>query len=187
MSLKSADDVIIGQRYAKAFFSVCASEQEINEFLAFGKLFVHDALFSKMLHLTKGNNNKNAGNTLVKWVNDFSATLKLSPKITNFLKLIAFKKRFACLPYIVKSVEMIANQKAGRDFVTLVTFAPLSEIELAKITQEIKKITHIEPILDIVINPEILGGYIIRTRSVIIDNSLRKNIEKLHIMMKGVA
>jgi F-type H+-transporting ATPase subunit delta len=186
VSLKSADDVVIGHRYARAFLSAHVSEQEITEFLEIGKLCVNDVLFSKMLHVTKGNKSLQKNN--VEWVHSFAVTLKLSQKTTDFLKLIAFKKRMAYLPSIVKAVEAIINQKAGRDCVTLVLFAPLSDEELAVMTQKIKKMLHIEPIINIVIKPEILGGYIIRTQSVIIDNSLRKNIEKLHtIMMKGVA
>lgn len=186
MSLKSADDVVVGHRYARAFLSATVSEQEITEFLEVGKLCVNDVLFSKMLHATIGN--KKLQKNTVEWVHRFAAQLKLSQKTTDFLKLIALKKRMAYLPSIVKAVDALINKKAGRDFVTLVLFAPLSDTELALITEKIKKMLHIDPILDIVINPDILGGYIIRTQSVIIDNSLRKNIKKLHtIMMKGVA
>ena len=187
MSLKTANEITVGQRYAKAFFAASTTQQEINEFLEIGMLLVNDISFLPVLNLAKGNSGYADKKNLVEWIRSFSLRLQLSQKVTNFLMLIAFKKRFHYLSAITKAVEHRANQKAGRDFVTLVLFAPISDTELKKLTQEIKNLTHIEPILNIVINPEILGGYIIRTRLVVIDNSLKKKIEKLHNVMKGVA
>jgi F-type H+-transporting ATPase subunit delta len=186
VSLKSANEAVIGQRYAKAFFSTGVLEHEVNEFLEIGKLFVGDALFVPMLNASKGKLSKDKKN-LAEWIRSFSATLKLSQKVTYFLMVIALKKRLGYLVAILKAVEDIANKKVGRDFVTLRVFSPLSNDTLAELTQEIKRVTKIEPILDIVIDPSILGGYVIHTRSIVIDNSLKKRIEKLHNIMKGVA
>ncbi len=187
MSLKSANEVIIGQRYAKAFFSANVSQQDINQFLDAGQLLANDASFFPMLKIAKGKSLNEHQKSHVEWIRSFSAILNLSQKVTNFLMLIAFKKRLPYLSSIVKAVQNIANNKAGCDYVTLILVAPVSDTELKQITQEIRNIIHIEPILNIVINPELLGGYIIQTRSVVIDNSLKKKIEKLHNVMKGVA
>ena len=185
MSRKTANVTLIGQRYAKAFFSANVTAQEINEFLEVGTLLVQDPLFAKMLDAQKSQTSLQENTQ--EWVSSFSATLKLSQKVTNFLKLIVLKNRFAYLSHIVKAITTQTHLQAGRDFVTLTLFKAQSDAEIADITDQIKKIIKIDPILNIVIDPTILGGYIIRARSILIDNSLKKRIEKLHNVMKGVA
>jgi F-type H+-transporting ATPase subunit delta len=188
VSLKSANEVIIGQRYANAFFSANVSQQDINQFLDVGGLLANDASFLPMLKIAKGKSLNGHQKTHIEWIRSFSAILNLSQKVTNFLMLIALKKRLPYLSAIVKAVQHIANKKSGCDYVTLVVVEPISDIKQKQIIQENKNRINIdEPILNIVINPELLGGYIIKTRSVVVDNSLKKQIEKLHNVMKGVA
>ena len=186
MSLKFANEAVIGQRYAKAFFNTGVQEHEVNEFLEVANLLINNSLFVPMLNAGKGKLGKDKEN-LVEWVRSFSATLKLSQKVTYFLMVIVLKKRLGYLGAILNAVSENVNKRLGRDFVTLRVFSSLSDDALAEITEEIKRVTKIEPILDIVIDPSILGGYVIHTRSIVIDNSLKKRIEKLHNIMKGVA
>lgn len=186
MSQKSVNRVIIGQRYAKAFFTSGVSQQEIDEFLDVGKSIVNDNLFLKMLNVSKVKHNK-LHSSDVEWFKEVCKKLNLSQKVSNFLMLIALKKRLPCLEAIVSAIQDVAYKKSGQDFATLILATPATDAEIASITKEIKKITSIEPILNIIVNSDIIGGYVVRTRSLVIDNSLKKRIEKLHNIMKGVA
>jgi ATP synthase F1 delta subunit len=177
---------VIGQRYAKAFCNAGISEQEMNEFLEVGKLLVNDILFLRLLSVSRGKISKDKKSNL-DWIRNFAIQLKLSQKVTHFLMVIAFKNRLAYLGAIVKAVVDIANKNAGREFVVLKSATALTGSELEVIKQEIRTIIKCEPILEIVIDPRLLGGYVIRTESIMIDNSLKKRIEKLHHTMKGVA
>jgi ATP synthase F1 delta subunit len=186
VSLKSDNENVIAKRYAKAFCGAGISEQQMNEFLDVANLLVSDVLFLRLLSVSKGKTSKDKKNT-TEWMRDLTMQLKLSQKVSHFLMLIAFKNRLIYLNAIVKAVQDIVNQKADRDFVTLRSAKPLTDADLENIKQEIKSRINFEPILDIVIDPKLLDGYVVRTRSIMIDNSLKKRIEKLHNTMKGVA
>lgn len=175
----------IGKTYAKAFLAAQITDQDVRAFLDISRLLTSNPLFARMLSVCKHHNG--CKNSESKWIEDIAVQASASQKIVNFFKLIVLKGRLDCLDNIVSAVEELSNQKAGRGEVTLILFQTASEAELTQITQEIKQMTKIDPILNIVIDPEILGGYIIRTKSIIVDNSLRKRLEKLHNVMKGVA
>lgn len=185
MSGKSTNKAIIGRSYAKAFFSAQVTEQDVSTFLEFSKALANDPLFAELLATLK--NSKNCKKDNASWIEGIAKQFKLSQKSINFLKLIIVKGRFEFLINICDEIENISNQKAGYDFVTLRIHEDLPDAQIEKIKQDIKKIMKIDPILKIIIEPSLLGGYIIQTKTIIVDNSLKKRLEKLHNVMKGVA
>jgi F-type H+-transporting ATPase subunit delta len=183
VSHKSDNQYVIGQRYAKAFCHAGVSDQEINQFLEVGTLLSRDSLFLPALNASRGKSPE--GN--LEWVRSFSKKLDLLPKVSNFLALIALKNRLNSLGVIVSTIQDSVNAKQGRDFATVISAKPLSDAEIEAVKTEIKTLLNFEPILEIKTDPKLLGGYVVRTRSVLIDNSLKSRIEKLHNTMKGVA
>jgi F-type H+-transporting ATPase subunit delta len=185
VSCKATNANLIGLRYAKALLHVQANEQEINQFLEVSALLIQDPLFKRILDIQK--TNANFYQSMQEWMKSVTQKLGLFPKVKNFLILIVVKNRLGYLQAISNSLKELINIKAGREIVNLKLFEPASDIEIEDIKNNIKRILKIEPILNVIIDSSIMGGFIIQTKSVIIDNSLKNRIKKIHNVMKGVA
>lgn|GEM_PF-6677054 len=184
MSFKSSNAALIGQRYAKAFLASKATEQEIDIFLELSSLLVKDDAFLKFLEIQKFNKAQNSANSII---NELSEKFQLPKKVKNFLMLISKKKRLSYLEDVKNALVLLINARNNQELVTLTLHEQVDEKEIEAMKKSIEVYLKVKPILDVVIDASILGGYVVKTPTTIIDNSVKKRIEKLHNVMKGVA
>ena len=121
----------------------------------------------------------------IKIVEDLSAKLGLSQNMLNTLKLLAENNKLNFLPEICRQYIRIYQEKHNIAEIEVTTVVPLTETQNKKLQEKLKAIFNKEIIIDYIINPNIIGGLIIRYGTNFIDNSIQQKLNALEQLMKG--
>ncbi len=111
--------------------------------------------------------------------------LKLAPLTQQFLGVLAHNRRLAALPQIVSAFAGIAAAARGELNATVTSAHPLSAAQVSAIAAKLKAREGKDVKLTATVDPEILGGLIVRIGSTQIDSSIRTRLNTLANAMKG--
>ena len=111
--------------------------------------------------------------------------LKVSPLTQQFLGVLAHNRRLSALPQIVSAFAGIAAASRGELNATVTSAHPLSDTQVSAIAAKLKAREGKDVKLTATVDPEILGGLIVRIGSTQIDSSIRTRLNTLANAMKG--
>ncbi len=114
-----------------------------------------------------------------------AASLGLDPLTTNFLGVLAKNRRLASLPAIIADFNKLAAAQRGEVTAQVTSAHPLSDDQVVALKAKLRAGLGADAALDLRVDPEILGGLIVRTGSRLIDSSLRTKLDTLATAMKG--
>jgi F-type H+-transporting ATPase subunit delta len=103
----------------------------------------------------------------------------------NVLCLLAQKGRLYLLPEIARQYGQLVDAYHGREQVTLVSATPLDEGEQKRISGLLRQIVQKEVVLDSRVEPDILGGLVIRIGDRLIDGSVKGRLLVLRRQLVG--
>ncbi len=112
-------------------------------------------------------------------VRELAARLEVGPLVTNFLCLLLDKRKLARLPEIARIYRELVDRAAGRIEAQLVAAAALDGDLPARIADELSKWTGKQVRLKTKVDPELIGGVVARIDGLVLDGSLRTQIEEL--------
>ncbi|HEY0266089.1 MAG TPA: F0F1 ATP synthase subunit delta [Rhizomicrobium sp.] len=104
---------------------------------------------------------------------------------TNFVLLLAAKRRLFALSGIIRAYESLVAQSRGETEAEIASARALSDAELAQIKAALKSKLGKEPRLHTKVDPSLLGGLVVKVGSRMIDSSLRTKLDGLRAAMKG--
>ncbi len=104
---------------------------------------------------------------------------KVSGDLVNFLKIVATKRRFDCLGAIAASTRRMQDEMAGRVQATLTTAETVDESVCIKISDRLSKVLGKQVILAPVVDPEIIGGMVIRVGDTVYDASVANQLKQV--------
>ena len=104
---------------------------------------------------------------------------RCSEFFANFLKVVARHDRLDLLPQIYRESERQFEVKSGKRRVQVQTAVALSAESQAKVAESLKRQFGFEPVLEIEVNPSLLGGLIVRVGDTVYDSSLRTRLKQL--------
>jgi len=171
------DDILAAQRYSKAIFSILDSKN-IDTILADIKLM--RASLQEEVQLTKDINSY-----LLPLDKRMNIALEIADKFTNsdlwrnLFKILIKKHRFNILLVILADLENKILDDKNQIKVKLTVSRNLKKSVLENISEKLKSIINKDIILDVNIDPAILGGFIASTNSLLIDGSIKHNLVKL--------
>lgn len=111
--------------------------------------------------------------------------LKLSQLTTNFLGVLALNRRLAKLPEVVRAFAAIAAAARGEISAEITSAHPLSDAQLKALAEKLKAREGKDVKLSASVDPDILGGLVVRIGSTQIDSSIRTRLNTLAQAMKG--
>lgn len=111
--------------------------------------------------------------------------LSLSGLTRNFLGVLAHNRRLAALPDVVRAFSAIAAAQRGEVTAQVTSAHPLSDAQLKALTEKLKAREGKDIKLTASVDPEILGGLVVRVGSRQIDSSIRTRLNSLAQTMKG--
>jgi F-type H+-transporting ATPase subunit delta len=111
--------------------------------------------------------------------------LKVSPLTAKFLGVLAANRRLAALPDVVRAFAAIAAAARGEVKAEVTSAHPLSPAQLKTLGDKLKAREGKDVKLTATVDPEILGGLIVRIGSTQIDSSIRTRLNTLAHAMKG--
>ena len=111
--------------------------------------------------------------------------LKLSPLTQNFLGVLAGNRRLGALPDVVRAFAAIAAAARGEVTAEVTSAHPLSATQLKELGQRLKAREGKDVSIRASVDPDLLGGLVVRIGSTQIDSSIRTRLNTLANAMKG--
>ena len=114
-----------------------------------------------------------------------SDKLKLSKPAANLLKILIENHRVDDLGLILNQFKEYYNKKQNIADVTVETVTELSAAQDEKLKQKLSVLFNKDVVVNYHLNPQILGGLIIKCGTVLIDSSVKHRLDSLEQLMKG--
>jgi F-type H+-transporting ATPase subunit delta len=103
----------------------------------------------------------------------------------NFLGVLADNRRLAALPDVIRAFATIAAAHRGEVTAEVTSAHPLDDSQLAALAAKLKERDGRDVKLRTQVDPEILGGLIVKIGSQMIDSSIRTRLNSLAQAMKA--
>ncbi len=111
--------------------------------------------------------------------------LDLDPITTNFLGVLARNGRKNQLRAVIRAFRRLAAEHRGEATAEVVTARPLNDDQLASLKAQLRARAGRDVTIDATVDPDILGGIVVKLGSQQIDASIRTKLNRLASAMKG--
>ncbi|WP_457573493.1 ATP synthase F1 subunit delta [Desulfolithobacter sp.] len=175
---------ILARRYTKALFSLGKEQGKAEEYA--GKLSEIAMMFEEV---------EEVADALTNPLYPLEARQKVMAKIaesagadailTRFLDLLVEKKRAGILPDIALEMKEMVDREQGISHGSLVSAIELDASLLEKIQATLEKITGTKVILETQVDPSIIGGIIAKVGDLVLDGSIKTQLNGLKESIKG--
>ncbi len=167
----------IAKRYAKAVFELAVENRDVEaietDFRSISAMLDQEDAFKAFLENPLINEHKKYG--IVKEM--FKD--RLEPLTYNFLLLVTEKKRIDLLPAIIDVFYRLVLNYRNTVEGELVSAVALNETQVGKIKTNIETMIGKSVLLKEDVDTSIIGGFVVRVEDLVIDNSIRYQLEKL--------
>jgi F-type H+-transporting ATPase subunit delta len=103
----------------------------------------------------------------------------------NFFGVLAENRRLGQLPAIVRAFRQLASRHRGETAAEVTSARPLSEEQVHELKHQLRTRVGREVSVDLAVDPDLLGGLVVRIGSQMIDSSIRTRLNALASAMKG--
>jgi F-type H+-transporting ATPase subunit delta len=107
------------------------------------------------------------------------------PLLHNFLQLLLARNRLQHLTVISTHYDRMANELLGRVTAQVTTAVALDARQRQAVQRKIAQMTQKDVVLEAHVDPEILGGLIVRVDNVVLDGSLQGQLTRLRKELVG--
>lgn len=112
---------------------------------------------------------------------------QLSELTRKFVGLVAANGRARDLPAMASAYLAELASRRGETTATVTSAVPLSAEQLNQLTTTLRGMLGAKVAIDARVEPEILGGLVVKVGSRLFDSSIRSKLARLQLAMKGVA
>jgi len=104
---------------------------------------------------------------------------------TNFLGVLARNGRKSQLRPVIQAFKRLAADHRGETTADVITARPLKDDQIAALKQQLRARAGREVTIDAEVDPNILGGIVVKLGSQMVDASIRTKLNRLAQAMKG--
>ena len=117
--------------------------------------------------------------TLIADVVKQAAPAAPADKLTNLLRLLEENGRLTALPAISAAFDALKAETENRVEVTLIAASAVDDAQQASIVEALKKRFGSDVTLTFELDPELIGGALLKADDLVIDGSVRAGLNKL--------
>ncbi len=110
----------------------------------------------------------------------------LGELVRNTLGVLAERRRLSALPAIARAYRTKLAELRGEATAELVSAAPLEAADLAALEAALARFAGRKVRLETRVDPALLAGLVVRVGSRMVDASLRRRLQQLEQVMKGI-
>jgi len=111
----------------------------------------------------------------------------ISGLTANFVKLIARNRRLFAATDIMKAFRALLARERGEVSADVTSAHPLTPEQMQLLSDTLKTSIGKNVRIDTRVDPNLLGGLVVKVGSRMIDSSLRTKLNNLKVVMKGIA
>jgi F-type H+-transporting ATPase subunit delta len=112
--------------------------------------------------------------------------MRLGATVSNFVRLVAQKRRLFAIPGMIRAYEAMLAEKKGIVPAEVTVAEPMPEAMLADLKAALTKSAGKQIALAVKINPDIIGGMVVKLGHRMIDASLKTKLNALRVAMREV-
>ena len=183
-SLGGGVQASLGGRYALALFELAENGKALDQ-VEQSLAAVRDALDQSGDFRELTTSPLIARGAAVKAVLATADQLGVDPTTRSFLGVLAENRRLAALPEITRAFRQLAARHRGEATAEVTSAHPLSGEQVDELKQQLRLRLGREVSVDLAVDPELLGGLVVRIGSQMIDSSIRTRLNALASAMKG--
>lgn len=109
---------------------------------------------------------------------------KCSSFTRNTLCVLARNQRLDVLPHIVQRCRQLREQQSGRKTIQVTSAVPLSDEQRRSVEQRLSELLSMQAAVELVVDPQLLGGLKVRVGDTVYDSSLRSRLNQLSHQMR---
>ena len=109
----------------------------------------------------------------------------LSALTRNFVGLVTRKRRLHELPAMIRAYRSLLAQHRGEVTADVISAHPLDDGQMGALRERLRQALGREPRIAARVDPDLLGGLVVRVGSRMIDSSLRTKLTRIQIAMKS--
>ena len=182
----SQSDVITGEapkRYAQALLELAEDAKSL-------KTVEKDVKTLKGIFAKSGDMTEMANSPVISLDDKVSALTaiakkaKLNALTTQFVGTVAKNRRAADIPAILASFEDMVARRKGSQVAKVTSAQKLTAAQLTSLKSNLKKSLGRPVDVETSVDPDLLGGFIVRIGSRLYDSSLKTKLEDLKIALK---
>lgn len=181
--MKKTSKIQIARNYAAALYNAASETGQFDE--VFKDCALLSNIFADMPELKYLKNPVWKTEQKQEVINQIVKKLQLSPITANFLNTVNENSRLDDLQTILQEFKHIFYQKQNIKEVIVESAQALSASQDKKLNKALEKALRQKVTVDYIIKPELLGGLIVRSGSLRIDDSLTGKLQRLEQVMKG--
>ncbi len=171
-------------RYASALYELASEKKAVkaveSDLDALGQAILGSADLAALIR-----NPQVGRDAAAKAMDAIAGVLGLSDLTKNFLGVLAANRRLAALPEIVRAFASIAAAARGEVTAEVTSAHPLTATQLKALSAKLKEREGKDVKITANVDPELLGGLVVRIGSTQIDSSIRTRLNSLAQAMKG--
>lgn len=172
-------------RYARALFEVALENQEVDgvaeSLRAISDILKENPQFAEVFfHPRLGLTEKR------RIVAEVFQPFIDNQHVLSFVDLLLRKKREKEIPAIYQQFAQLRDEHMGLLPVEITVARPLADAVLEKMLSKLEKITGKKPIPTVRVQPEIIGGVVIRYGDKVWDGSIRTRLQLLERQIKSI-
>jgi F-type H+-transporting ATPase subunit delta len=111
----------------------------------------------------------------------------LSEMVRNFVGVVAGNRRLFALEGMIGAYRALVARHRGEVTAEVTSATPLSESQQSAVEQALRQAIGSTVAVDTKIDPDLIGGMVVRVGSRMVDSSLRTKLQRLQLAMKGAA
>ncbi|HUN53194.1 MAG TPA: F0F1 ATP synthase subunit delta [Candidatus Sulfotelmatobacter sp.] len=111
----------------------------------------------------------------------------LSAVVRRFVGVVARNRRLFALEDMIRDFRALLARHRGETMARVVSASPLQPNQLAALKAALREGVGREVNMEVAVDPELLGGLVLKVGSRMIDSSVRTKLQNLKVAMKGVA
>ncbi len=114
-----------------------------------------------------------------------AAAMQLDPLTAKFLGVLAHNRRLSALPAVIRDFARLTARNRGEVTAEVTSAHPLDDEQQKALKAKLRAGLGADAALVLNVDPEILGGLVVRVGSKMVDSSLRTKLNALASAMKG--
>lgn len=111
-------------------------------------------------------------------------TGRVSDILVRFLQVLAQHDRLDLVRAVSHVATLELQKKLGQKQVQVTSAAPLSPQEYEAVVNRLKETLGLEPQVEVKVDPELVGGLVVRVGDMVYDGSLRTRLEQLRAQLR---
>ena len=110
----------------------------------------------------------------------------LSDLTRDFLGVVARNRRLFAVPAMIEAYLKKLADRRGEVTAEITVAQPLDEVRQTALTEQLRRAVGARVVVDIRVDPRLLGGMIVKIGSRMVDASLNSRLQRLRLAMKSV-